>query len=167
MEQEVKYKITGKLTQDCIDTILKVEESKGLTAENLLETAKNPKSPLHEFFDWDDSEAANKWRLAQARILINEVKVIIENKEYYAFENVQIATTDNSGGKESTESIRVYKPVIEIMSQEELRKQVISAALRQLSYWEEQNSKYNELKPIIKTASKVRKDLDKKWQKKQ
>ena len=47
-----------------------------------------------------------------------------------------------------------------------MRKQIITSALNHLSYWEKQNEKYSELTPIIKTASKVRKKLQEKWQKK-
>ena len=53
------------------------------------------------------------------------------------------------------------------MSNEILRQQVVSHALTQLKYWEVQNAKYDELRPIIKIASKVRKTLNQKWTNKQ
>lgn len=176
---KVEYKITKKLTQEKINEILNIEKSKGLTAEALLESAKNKNSSLHDFFEWDDTLAGEKFRLCQARILINEVKVIIEEKEYYAFENVQVSVVKSSGKSGSSnsaeledydesenETLRVYKPVVEILSTEELRNQVIMASLRQLEYWNQQNSKYEEFSPIVKSFSKVKKTLDKKWQKK-
>jgi hypothetical protein len=156
------YKISNKLNQERINEILRVEKENKLTAENLLAEASKVDNPLHELFEWDDTEAANQYRLFQARVLINEVKVIIDSKEYYAFENVQVSV-DNLGGSETTTE-RVCKPIVEILSNEDLREQIIFSALRQHEYWEKQNEKYSELSPIVKSAKKIRHLLQEKWQ---
>lgn len=44
--------------------------------EKVVERARNPRSPLHSQFQWDDTEAAQQWRLEQARRLIRSVQVI-------------------------------------------------------------------------------------------
>jgi hypothetical protein len=46
-----------------------------LTAENLLGEARDPEHPLHPRFAWDDSVAAERWRLEQARQLIRSFRV--------------------------------------------------------------------------------------------
>lgn len=46
-----------------------------LQAEDVLEEAKNPASPLHPMFEWDNAAAAHQYRLDQARALIREVRV--------------------------------------------------------------------------------------------
>jgi hypothetical protein len=47
-------------------------EKKGrITAHAVLDAARPESSPIHDCFDWDDSEAAEKWRLEQARVTIN------------------------------------------------------------------------------------------------
>ena len=163
--EEIKYKITEKINENVIDEILRVEEEEGLNAENLLEVAKNKKNSLHELFDWDDSSAGEKYRLQQARILINEVKIIVNDKELYAFENVQVSISTKSGTPNNITS-RIYKPIGEIMDKEEYRKQVLSSALSNMGYWKEKYVEYNELKPIFVSLNKVKKKLDKKWQKK-
>lgn len=48
-----------------------------VTPEEIVEVARNPKHPLHDAFEWDDSIAAEKWRLDQARVLIRTVQVVI------------------------------------------------------------------------------------------
>lgn len=48
-----------------------------ITPDAVLADAKSPKSPLHDQFEWDDSEAAKQWRLNQARELIRSVRVDI------------------------------------------------------------------------------------------
>ena len=47
-----------------------------LTASVVLKEAAKKNSPLHDHFTWDDSEAAEQWRLVQARNLIKRVKII-------------------------------------------------------------------------------------------
>lgn len=46
-----------------------------VTAEQLLASARSPKSPLHVWFLWDDTEAAHQYRLSQARSLIRSVQI--------------------------------------------------------------------------------------------
>jgi hypothetical protein len=44
----------------------------------VVEAARDPNSPLHSAFTWDDAEAAEQYRLAQARVLLRRVRVEIE-----------------------------------------------------------------------------------------
>lgn len=41
-----------------------------ITPRALVDAARDPDSPLHSFFEWDDSEAAEKYREMQARTLL-------------------------------------------------------------------------------------------------
>lgn len=53
------------------------EEFGSVTAENLLEASKPEDSPTHKLFEWNDTKAANNYRLCQARILINNLRIEI------------------------------------------------------------------------------------------
>lgn len=46
-----------------------------LTADLVLEEAGHETSPLHSHFEWDDTEAAHRYRLNQARGLIRSFRV--------------------------------------------------------------------------------------------
>lgn len=48
-----------------------------LNPEMVVEEARPPDSPLHPYFDWDDSVAAEKWRREQAHQLIIRCRVTI------------------------------------------------------------------------------------------
>ena len=157
---EINYKITDKLTQKIIEEILYIKDTYGLTAESIIKRAENENSPLHDFFTWEDSIAAHQWRLQEARILVNEVKIIIEDKEYAAFENVSVSHN------EGTLKSKQYMSTLEIIDNEELRKQVIRRSLEALKHWELKNQSYTELRPIIKASQETRERLYKKWQKK-
>lgn len=49
-----------------------------LTPTAVLDDARSPNSPLHDYFEWNDDVAAEKYRLDQARRLIRSVRVEIE-----------------------------------------------------------------------------------------
>ena len=46
-----------------------------LRPADVVEAARDPESPLHSHFEWDDTEAAEKWREEQARQLIRNVRI--------------------------------------------------------------------------------------------
>lgn len=52
-----------------------------ITPEIILTEAKRKASPLHGFFCWDNTEAANEYRRIQAERLIRRVKVTISEGE--------------------------------------------------------------------------------------
>ena len=72
-----------KNTIQMVEEILKELAQRGeLTPSRVLHDAESPNSPLHGYFEWDDTEAAKQHRLHQARVLIRSVKVdvIVEER---------------------------------------------------------------------------------------
>lgn len=49
-----------------------------LTADAVVDRARAVSSPLHDHFEWDDSEAAVQYRLTQAEGLIRRYKMTVE-----------------------------------------------------------------------------------------
>ena len=63
----VSWKIEGIFkanAQKCYEEISKLNR---ITPEDILNQAKDINSELHKCFEWDDTIAANKYRLQQAR----------------------------------------------------------------------------------------------------
>lgn len=58
----------NELARDELDAL--AERSGLLTAEAVVEFASNPNTALHKEFTWDNTEAAQKYRLDQARRVI-------------------------------------------------------------------------------------------------
>jgi hypothetical protein len=50
------------------------QNSGHITAEQVVAAARDENSPLHDYFDWDDTTAAEKYRLMQGRTLIRTVR---------------------------------------------------------------------------------------------
>jgi len=61
--------------------IIDLERKGRLTASKVVDAARNPASPLHACFEWDDDVAAEGYRLEQARRLIRGVKVVVTESE--------------------------------------------------------------------------------------
>ena len=60
----------------------KLEKKQGeLTSQNVLDSARPEKSPIHSLFEWDDSKAAEQFRLKQASQLICNLSVEIETED--------------------------------------------------------------------------------------
>jgi hypothetical protein len=49
-----------------------------LTPELVVDVARDPEHPLHSRFEWDDSVAAEKWRIEQAGQLLRVVKLPVD-----------------------------------------------------------------------------------------
>lgn len=46
------------------------------TAEDLLNSARDPESPLYKEFEWDDTVAAEKYRIWQSAQLIRHIRIV-------------------------------------------------------------------------------------------
>jgi len=56
------------------------EQDGALRPERVIEVAADADSPLHSYFEWDDTEAARQHRIAQARQVIRSVKVYVSDR---------------------------------------------------------------------------------------
>lgn len=57
------------------------EDAGSISAESVLDNAKPENSTLHPYFEWDNSKAAEKFRLDQARLLVRSIAIKIEKPE--------------------------------------------------------------------------------------
>ncbi len=67
-----------KVTSAVRERVVALQDENGrLTPAMLVEDARDPNSPLHRLFDWDDASAAEKQRLHTARQILVSVKVVV------------------------------------------------------------------------------------------
>lgn len=60
----------------------KLEDEKGsVTREDFLESARSEESEMHKLFEWDDTVAAEKYRLRQATDIIHSIKITVVEEE--------------------------------------------------------------------------------------
>lgn len=63
------------------ETLKSMEQAGRLSAENVVDEARDHTSPLHQHFTWDDGEAATLYRLIEARQLIRHIKLEVIVRE--------------------------------------------------------------------------------------
>lgn len=68
-------KANAQVIGDTLAKIGKANDGK-LTPKAVLEAARSKTSPLHKHFEWDDSVAAERYRLDQAREIIGIIRVV-------------------------------------------------------------------------------------------
>lgn len=66
---------TRKISDEIAAALKALEDKRGrLDTADVVEEAASPDSPLHEWFPWDDKQAAHERRLELARTLIRRVR---------------------------------------------------------------------------------------------
>ena len=101
--------MVGKVLRD-----LYAEHGK-LTPSLVLEAAREEDHPLHHRFEWDDTEAAEQWRLRQAASLIRSVRIT------YIGSTEEVRSVRAWVSVPGEEEARVYRPEAEIGSDPILR----------------------------------------------
>lgn len=100
----------------------------------LLDDARDPSSPFHAYFEWDDGEAAERYRLSQASQLIRRWKGSIVRIDAQAkvvtFETVRRVQSPHAQREKSGNS---YETVESIMGDPAKRADMIRTVLRELS----------------------------------
>lgn len=114
-----------------------------LTPDDIVEDARNPLSPLHPSFEWDDAAAAVEQRRNTARSLMQSIVVVrIEDQEVEnpirAFVNVI-----------SDEKQHYYTPIRVAMNDLTLREQLKQQAWRELQSWRKKYEDILEFAQVI------------------
>ena len=122
------------------------EENGFITPRLVVDDARNPASPLHDYFDWNNKEAAEKWRIEQAKYLIRTISItVIDEKRPEIRQFYSITSTPEM----DTEEPQVYVTLNTILTDKEKRQEVIAYALRELRGWTERYRQYSELHELI------------------
>jgi hypothetical protein len=125
------------------------EKNGHLTPEIVVNTAKNPKSPLHSYFEWNDSKAADAWRIEQASHLIRHVKIKMVTSKG---EEIPIRAYYNIASEQDEEEPvknRIYVSFNDVKNDKNRREQVIQYAWRELQFWKQRYKIYREFEKIV------------------
>jgi hypothetical protein len=108
--------------------------------EIVVEEARSEDSPMHSHFEWDDSEAAHRYRIWQARVLISSVEVITPQREREpVFVSVTIDRAAGGG----------YRLLRDVMSSEDLRTQLLIDAKKEMIHFKLKYQQIHELSKVF------------------
>lgn len=131
------------------------EKCKGeLTPGDVVNDARNPNSPLHPFFEWDDCVAAEQYRLQQARGLIRAVVAIYVSDDNPAVRQKAYVHIREPGANH-------YRETQHALSQQKTREAVLRRAWEELVQWRKRYADLKEFADLVDTIDATAKKLPK------
>jgi len=125
-----------------------------LTPEDLLNDAKHDNSPLHSFFEWDDTAAAHQHRLQQARGLIRSVVAVYVSEDKPAVRQKAYVHVPERGANH-------YRETTHALSMKKTRQMVLQRAWSELRAWRQRYKDLAEFADLIDVIDEVEKHLPK------
>lgn len=130
------------------------ERGGNFEAVDLVNEARPKNSVLHDVFEWDDTEAAEQYRIQQARHLLSVLVVETELPDHEKVTHrvfVSITERGETG----------YSSLAHVMTDEALRRQFLTKLLNQLNAWQEQCKQYQDLAELMTPIKeKVEQELE-------
>lgn len=120
------FKLDAQVVGEHIETLVE-KYNEHLTADEILADARKRTSPINSAFEWDDTVAAEKYRLRQARALVISLCPVKGGKRQKTRAFVFV--------RHSRYERKVFMPVRSAMGRPDMRDQLIENALRSLNNW--------------------------------
>ena len=151
MVYEWRYFQMPVKAQDAGEHLEALERARGaITPEIVLEDARDSGALLHDCFEWQDSAAAEKYRLSQAGDLIRNLVVV----------NVQAQKPEKHGSVRafvnvSEETQGLYKSVGVVSRCPEEREQVLKRAMQELNAFREKYQSLSEFFDVFHAIDRM------------
>ena len=143
----IPVKTDAQIVGDFLDSI-RQDNGGILFPKHVVKAAKAKRSPLHKYFTWDDSEAAQQFRITQARALIRSIELVqIEGTTARTRASVSLFTR---------QVVRQgYENIIDVMKDEDKRKQLLKQAREEAKAWREKYQHLSELAKVFAAIVKL------------
>lgn len=167
--QGYPYKVPAKVLGEVLDSI--EEDGEEITSESLLDRSRPVDSPTHKIFEWDNTVAAEKYRLQQATAAINALQVEIElipTENEVAEVEIHHASSEDvpaqnpykyrnafvNVAEKAPKRTAVFKPIVNVLNDDDLRQIVLKNALRELRSFEDKWGAYQEMTAVFEAIHK-------------
>lgn len=117
-----------------------------LEVDDVIDDARNPKSPLHDRFTWNVAEAAVQWWRQEARQLIRMFEIEIEHPPARAFKVQEWVHLEKDDGHRGGG----YRQSREVMAVDAMREQLLAQAERDWKSWK---ARYGHLAQFAKLVA--------------
>jgi hypothetical protein len=129
------------INPEVVGELRSLEKQHGvLKPEDVVQFARSPESRLHNYFTWEDSEAAGKYRVWEARRLIGSVVEYItvgDQKQLVPVFCSLTADREEQGGG--------YRSLVEVLARPVYRDQLLADALAELQHFQRKFEQYRHL----------------------
>lgn len=143
----------------------KIKADGPLTAAAVVLRAKDPRSPLHRFFEWNDTFAAAQHRQAQAQTLVRHVAIVFRKSAPSGSQEVPASLPVVIGGQSKAlrpASAPAYLSVSESLSGKAGRQKMLKLAISEARSWLRRYSDLglDELNPICEAIETISQSTD-------
>ena len=123
-----------------------------LTPQDVLDDARHDNSPLHDYFEWSDSEAAEQYRLQQARGLIKAVVAVYIHEDKPAVRSKMFVHIPEPSAPH-------YREKSHALSQTKTRKMVLDRAWNELKAWKARYKDLEEFAGLVRVIDTIDADF--------
>ena len=136
------------------------KKNKGfLKPDDIVNYAKNKNTLLHKYFCWDNSQAAEKYRLQQAECIIRSVKIeIIPNSK-----KDEIITIREYVSLPNDRGVNGYRQIDEVLNETKLKLQLIESIQKEFDSFRIKLKTISEV--AFKKSDSIKKELQKEKEK--
>jgi hypothetical protein len=129
-------------------TLERIQSSRGRwSALEVVNAARPKNSPIHGLFEWNNSIAAERFRLAQARDHIAHLTVVVMTDKKETTMSVAFSIGRGDG----------YTAAETVLSSDELRGQLLAQALSEARTWRNRYQFIKELAGVFAALDEVKK----------
>lgn len=140
---EGKWRVDGIFKADAQKVLEEIGDCR-ITPQEVLEKARDVNSELHKCFEWDDSIAAEKYRLHQARAVLINLVYKTEKKDVAPVRYFQLTTEKNT-----------YQPTVSFLKQEDEYQALLRRAKAELEAFKRRYHTLVELAEIFEIMEAI------------
>lgn len=141
---EVKWRLEGIFKADASKCLEEIGRDVNITPEQVLKKARDKQSELHKCFEWDDSIAAEKYRLQQARQLIQFFVITPKKENKPPIRYFQITSKPNE-----------YMPTMCFLKHPEEHRKLLQRAFAELRSFQDRYKSLSELENVFEEINKI------------
>lgn len=156
--QEIRWKshfsANGADAQKVHREILRIKAANQNTVspEAMVDAARKPSSSMHKLFEWDDSEAAQRYRVSQAQHIMRALQVVYVEAPKRPMRAFEIVTKKRRG---VARTVTLYGTSEEACSDPDVHARLVADAVRELIAWRNRYQMLNEMRNLVRVIDKV------------
>ena len=125
-----------------------------LSPERIVAAAEPARSALHPLFEWQDDVAAHRYRLDQARKVMQELRVTVVSRDGEVFEGGRFFVNVHFRGEQG------YVTMVRAASDRFLLMQVLKTAIDELNAWRRRYAQLRDLAGVFAALDASMPDID-------
>lgn len=116
--------------------------AQGLSPAALLEASRDKDAPLHGAFEWNDATAAEKYRLTQARMIIDQLVLVSVEEGVKRVDRAFVNTRADS-------PVGTYTALETALRNDKLREEQLRTARREMGWFLAKYERMKELAAVV------------------